>query len=47
MGLQLDRRGIELLVERLADIARLTFQLKVVLHQHTIKEDRYERRTFE
>src|SRR5215475_3643582 len=38
--LQLDRRCIELLVKRPSDIPRLALQLKMILHQHPIKEDR-------
>src|SRR5689334_4620326 len=36
--LQFDRRSIVLLIKRLTDIQRLSFQRKVILHQHTVEE---------
>ncbi len=39
MGLQLDWRSIELLVERLADVTRLSLQFEVILNEHPIEED--------
>src|ERR1017187_5704114 len=38
--LQLDRRGVILFVERLADVKGLPLQLKGILHQHAIEKDR-------
>lgn len=38
MGLKLNWGGIVLLVEGLADVERLTFQLEVVLNQHSVKQ---------
>src|SRR4029077_5274234 len=37
--LKLNGRCIVFLVKRLADIASLAFQLKMILHQHAIEED--------
>src|SRR4029450_10735400 len=34
--LQLDRRGVVLLVRRLPDVERLAFELEVILHQHAV-----------
>src|SRR5215469_4535387 len=39
--LQLDGRGIELLIKGLSDVPGLAFQLKVIHHQHAIKECRH------
>jgi hypothetical protein len=38
--LQLDRCAVVFLVERMAGVERLTFQLEVILHQHPVEEDR-------
>ena len=40
MRLQFNRRGVVLFIERLANIQRLPLQFEVVLHQHTVEEDR-------
>jgi hypothetical protein len=45
--LQLDRRGIEFAVERLADVQRLALQLEVILHKHAVEEDRHIRRSLQ
>ena len=37
MGLKFDGSRIVLLVKRLADVERLAFQLKVILHQHAVQ----------
>ena len=47
MRLQLDRRRIELLIERLADVTRLALQLKMILHQHAVEEDGHKCRRFQ
>jgi hypothetical protein len=47
VGLQLDGRAIVCLIERLADVEGLPFELEVVLHQHSVKEDGDIRRGFE
>ena len=38
-ALQLDRCGVVFLIERMAEVKRLTFQLEVILHQHPVEED--------
>jgi hypothetical protein len=46
VSLQHNRRGVVLRIRRLADIPRVALQLKVILHQHAIEEDRDIRWSF-